>query len=89
MDVSFNKELQTILIALQLAFFTVLCALACFKMIISKKNNAKFLFAFYLLVLVDSLAYLSMMLYQIINLAADKEIHMIILVMTNVYSMIL
>lgn len=67
----FNKDFQIILTALQLTFFTLLGSIALYKIILSKKNNAKFLQIFYLLALLDILVYVAMMVYQIIKLTFD------------------
>ena len=57
-------------------------------MILSKHNNAKFLLAFYLFALIDVIAYSAMMVYQVVSFAFEKEVHLIVLVIINVYSMI-
>jgi hypothetical protein len=89
MLVSFNRNIQITLTALQLAFYILLGLISAYKMFLSKKNNAKFLLALYLFTLLDTIAYSSMLIYQVVTLAFNEELHMIVLVMVNVYSMIL
>ena len=59
-----------------------------YKALLSKQNNAKFLLVFYLFALLDTLVYSAMMIYQVIKLSLNDEMHLIILAMINVYSMI-
>lgn len=88
MVVNFDRVFQLSLTGLQLFLFAVLGCLAVYKMMQSKKNNAKFLLGFYLFALVDILIYATMMVYQLVKLGLNQEIHMIVLVVINVYSMI-
>jgi hypothetical protein len=89
MVITYDRVFQFTLTGIQLLFFMVLGCLAVYKMILSKKNNAKFLLGFYLFALLDILVYLTMMVYQLVKLAFDDEIHLIVLVIINVYSMII
>ena len=58
-------------------------------MILSKQNHAQFLFGFYLFTLLDILVYAAMMIYQLVRLAFDQELYLVVLVIINVYSMII
>lgn len=88
MMVNFNRDFQILLTALQLTFFALLGSLSIYKMILSKKNNANFLQIFYLFSLLVISVYVAMMTYQIVRLTFDLEIHLVVLIITNVYSMI-
>ena len=88
MPIHFNTTFQLILTSLQLVVYIFMGCAAIYKIILSKKNNAKFLLLFYLFALLDILVYATMLLYQIIQLAFDREIHLVVLVIANVYSMI-
>lgn len=89
MLVNFNRQFQIILTSIQLVLYVGLGVLATYKILIAKKHNAKFLCLFYLFVLLDTIAYSSMMVYQIVKFALNEDIYMIILVMINVFSMII
>lgn len=89
MIVNLARSLQIVLTSLLLAFYIILSALSVYKTYLSKQNNAKFLLVFYLFVFVDTLVYCSMMIYQVVQLASDHEVQMIVLVVINVFSMIL
>lgn len=89
MIVNLARSLQIVLTSLLLAFYIILSAISVYKTYLSKQNNAKFLLVFYLFVFVDTLVYCSMMIYQVVQLASDHEVQMIVLVVINVFSMIL
>ena len=89
MNIDFNKEWQMIVTSLQLTLYAALGAISVYKIILSKNNKAKFLLVFYLFAFLDILVYAAMMVYQIVRLTFDKEIHLLALVIINVYSMIL
>jgi uncharacterized membrane protein len=89
MLITFNNVFQTSLAGVQLFLFAILGFLAVYKMYLSQKNQAKFLLVFYLFALLDILVYSSMMIYQLVKLAINNEIYMIVLVVINVYSMII
>ena len=89
MIVNLARSLQIVLTSLLLASYIILSALSVYKTYLSKQNNAKFLLVFYLFVFVDTLVYCSMMIYQVVQLASDHEVQMIVLVVINVFSMIL
>lgn len=89
MIVNLARSLQIVLTSLLLTFYIILSAISVYKTYLSKQNNAKFLLVFYLFVFVDTLVYCSMMIYQVVQLASDHEVQMIVLVVINVFSMIL
>jgi hypothetical protein len=76
------------IVSIQLVLFVLSGCLAVYKMVLSKQNHAQFLFGFYLFAILDILVYSAMMIYQLVRLAFDQEIYLIVLVIVNVYSMI-
>lgn len=71
MTVNIDRDFQIALTTSLLTSFALLGSLTLYKIVMAKRNNAKFLLIFYLFVLLDILVYAAMTTYQIVRFIYD------------------